>query len=140
MQTGWVRRVLADATGFTTLAAFVIVFVAVLLGVDRGIREWPTVVGVYGVLGIISYKSWIELERTGAKGSLTVLISMGLALAFLPIDVLLGRWVHSELSLVDSTVSSLSFWLTLLICPLLTAVFLAGWARSAVLGGRVPTP
>jgi hypothetical protein len=137
MQTRRVRRVLANAMGFATLAAFAIFLSAVFLRIDVAIHNWPTAAGAFGVLAITSYKSWIALERMGAKWGEGVLISIGLAvvLAFLPVDILLGRLVHPRFGVIDSTVSTLSFWLTVLICPMYTCCLLSGWARSVVLRG-----
>ena len=67
---------------------------------------------------------------------MAVLISVGLGLAFLPLDFLFGRIFHPDLGLIQSTVSTLSFLLTLFICPLGTVVALSGWARSVSLGGE----
>jgi hypothetical protein len=133
MQTGLVRRVLGDAIGLATLGALAIVPIAVYPGIDVAIHDWPTASGSFLVLAMISYKTWIEVERSADTWSSGVLFSIGLGLASLPVDILLGRLFHPHLGLIDSTLSTLSFWLTLFVCPVFTCVLLSGWARSVVL-------
>lgn len=98
-------------------------------------------VGFLVVFAIISYRCWVQFEQVaGAKWPLGALITVGLGLAFLPLDFLFGRMFHPGLDVVQSTVSTLSFWLTLFICPLATFVFLSGWARSAALRAHTRNP
>ena len=136
--TGLVRRVLGDAIGCITLIALTAVLIPIFPGMDVAIRNWPTVAGFLLLFAIISYRCWIQFERTGAKWLLGVLISVGLGLAFLPLDILFGRMFHPDLGVIQSTVSTLSFWLTMFVCPLGTVVFLSGWARSITLRSRTP--
>jgi hypothetical protein len=134
--TGFVRRALSNAVGCATLAALVMALIPVFPGTDVAIRNWPKVVGFLLILSIISYYLCVQFERIGVTWPMAALISVGLGLAFLPVDFLLGRIFHPDLGLIQSTASTLSFWLTLFICPLGTVVVLSGWARNIALGGN----
>ena len=134
--TGLVRRTLGNAVGCATLITLAIALIPVFHGTNVAVRNWPTVAGALMIFSVISYRVWLEFERIGTIWPMAVLISVGLGLASLLLDFLFGRMLHPDLGVIQSTVSTLPFWLTMFICPLGTVIILAGWARHIALGGN----
>jgi hypothetical protein len=132
--TGFVRRALGNAVGWATLVALTFALTPLFPGMDVVTKNWPTAVGFLLILSIISYWVWFRFEQIGVKWPSAVLISIGLGLVSLVLDFLFGRIFHPDLGVIQSTVSTLSFWLTMFICPLGTIVVLSGWARNVALG------
>jgi hypothetical protein len=139
METSLLRRILGDMVGCITLVALTLVLAFAYFGVDAARRNWPTLAGAILFLTLISYRLWIQFERPNANWRTGVLVSIGLALAFLPVDILVGELVHPMPNVIKSATSTISFWLTLFICPLGTLIFVAGWARSIVLRSQKPS-
>lgn len=132
-RTALQTRALGDLVGCVTLFALLFVLVSIFPGLDAVIKNWPTTATLGAAFTLISYFFWVKVEKLNGNWPLGVLATIGLALAFLPVDVIFGEIVHPSGDIVKSATSTISFWLTLFICPLTTMAALAGWARSVTL-------
>jgi hypothetical protein len=139
MKTPLRLRILGDLVGCVTLIALTLALAAAYFGADAVTGNWPTIAGAILFLTLISYRLWIQFERPVANWRTGVLVSIGLGVAFFLIDILIGELVHPNLNVIRSATSTMSFGLTLLVCPLGTLIFVAGWARSIILRSHKPS-
>jgi predicted XRE-type DNA-binding protein len=137
-------RFLADIVGFSTLALLCGLCFTIFPGLEE-IRQHPSFyVGAYIVLSTTAW--WVfwrkDLDGSKEQWPSLVLASILGGLAFFACDIVIGRVTHSDLSLLNSAfhVGGLAgFGVTLMVCPGITFVALAGWCRSTLLRRLIPT-
>jgi hypothetical protein len=131
-------RILANITGFVTLALLCGLGLGLFLGLQELRAHWTVYAGVYAV---IAASGWWVLWRPDRDGTYIpwptlVLGSIGLGAAFFVCDLAIGRLTHADLPLFEGAFhvsGPLGFGGTLIVCPGLTLMALSGWSRSLVL-------
>jgi hypothetical protein len=131
-------RTVANITGLIVLAFFFGLCFALYPGIEEVRSEWTFFAGVYVLFGAIG---WWEFWRKDPDGTSVwwvegVLVSIGLGAAFFVCDIVLGKLTHPQMSLLNAGVHAggiAGFPVTLMVCPGMTLVALAGWSRSRVL-------
>jgi uncharacterized membrane protein YkvI len=127
--------VLADSIGLAALAGEI-----GLIGVAASSLEIPTWgwIVAYGILAVVALivwhgKKWPKETREVLKA---VFGSFLLGGAFFAIDLTLGHFLHPDLPLIQAAEHSggpFGFGLTVLVCPVMTVVVLAGYFRAIFL-------
>jgi RsiW-degrading membrane proteinase PrsW (M82 family) len=132
------KTILPDVVGLGVLAAEVEIIGIAASSWGAPIWAW---VLAYMVLAIVALFTWHgeKWPKESRKALKMVLGSLLLGGVFLLVDVIVGHSDHPEFSLVKAAESAggpFGFGLTMLVCPVTTAVLLAGYFRAVFLRVR----
>jgi hypothetical protein len=134
-----IRRFLGDLLGLLTLASLVASLVYVWPGNTTPDKFKELFPSIYILFAMSGYACWLVKERTMPNESWLVGAMWSIAGGIISLagDILIGHLFNPSVPIIRAPLSAgIPFAVTLILCPGLTFICVAGWARSLVVRHR----